>query len=355
MANEEHLAIIKLGVEAWNQWRRENVETNPDLCGAKLGFINLSGVNLSESDLSNAYLRAATLKNACLRGATLIGTDIINADLSNADLSSADLRGADLNGADLNGANLIAAKFNEANLSHANFSNADLSGASLRRAQLIKTRFNRAILADCSIFGVSAWGVELDQADQRNLIITDNDEPIITVDDLEVAQFIYLLLNHKKLRIAINSVTERGVLLLGRFGDGGLEVLQLVAAKLRQMNYLPIIFDFDRPEDRDYTETIKVLVGLSRFIVVDLSGPSVPQELYATVPHFDIPFVPIIEKGRKMYSMSIDLWKYEWFLTPPVEFASKEELIELISSKIVDRAEERHHERQLLLDKIFNH
>src|ERR1700730_16004916 len=66
-------------------------------------------------------------------------------------------------------------------------------------------------------------------------------EPIITVDDLEVAQFIYLLLNHQKLRNVLNAVTERGVLLLGRFGGGGLEVLQAVAVKLREAQYLPII------------------------------------------------------------------------------------------------------------------
>jgi hypothetical protein len=116
----------------------------------------------------------------------------------------------------------------------------------------------------------------------------------ITVDDLEVAQFIYLLLNHKKLRNVFNAVTERGVLLLGRFGGGGLEVLQAVADRLREEKYLPIIFDFDRPQNRNYTETVKTLAGLSRFIVADLSGPSVPQELYATVPHFKIPFVPIL-------------------------------------------------------------
>jgi hypothetical protein len=56
-----------------------------------------------------------------------------------------------------------------------------------------------------------------------------------------------------------------------------------------------MIFDFDRPDSRNYTEMVKILVGLSRFVIVDLSGPSVPQELYATIPHFKIPFVPIGE------------------------------------------------------------
>ena len=130
-------------------------------------------------------------------------------------------------------------------------------------------------------------------------------------------------------------------------------MLQAVAQKLREENYLPIIFDFDRPDDRDYTETVKTLVGLSRFVIVDLSGPSVAQELYATVPHFDIPFVPIVDAAKKPYSMVIDLFKYPWFLPPIIEFESKEALVDVIPSKIISPAEERHKERQALLDGIF--
>src|SRR6202040_825971 len=107
-------------------------------------------------------------------------------------------------------------------------------------------------LTGCRIYGISAWNVLLEDTVQENLIITREDEPDIAADNLEVAQFIYLLLNHKKLRDVFNAMTDRGVLLLGRFGGGGLEVLQAIAAKLREENYLPIIFDFERPQDRNY-------------------------------------------------------------------------------------------------------
>ena len=30
MANEEHLKILKQGVDAWNQWRKENPKIMPD-------------------------------------------------------------------------------------------------------------------------------------------------------------------------------------------------------------------------------------------------------------------------------------------------------------------------------------
>jgi hypothetical protein len=186
-----------------------------------------------------------------------------------------------------------------------------------------------------------------------NLIITRHNEPAITVDNLELAQFIYLLLKYEKLRDVLNTVTQRGVLLLGRFGDGGLELLQAIADKLREFKYLPIIFDFDRPENRDYTETVKTLVGLSRFVIIELSGPSVPQELYATVPHFSIPFVPILRKGSRQYVMFTDLLKYPWVLSP-VEFEDTENLLELMPAKIIEPAEDKAKARQEQLSNLFN-
>jgi hypothetical protein len=34
MANKEHLARLKQGVKAWNQWREANIHIKPDLSGA---------------------------------------------------------------------------------------------------------------------------------------------------------------------------------------------------------------------------------------------------------------------------------------------------------------------------------
>jgi Pentapeptide repeats (8 copies) len=255
--------------------------------------------------------------------------------------------------AKLRGTNFSGAFLSRANLWGADLSGADLTGAELSGATLIGTNLSRATLVDCSIHGISAWGIQLDGAKQENLIITSRGEPVITVDNLEVAQFIYLLLNHKKLRDVFNAMTERGVLILGRFGGGGLEVLQAIAAKLREEKYLPIIFDFERPQDRNYTETVKTLASLARFVIADLSGPSVPQELYATVPHFKIPFVPIIEAGRSPFSMTVDILEYPWVVRPPITFATTEELLEQLPMKVIAPAEEKRQARQKLLDELF--
>jgi hypothetical protein len=61
---------------------------------------------------------------------------------------------------------------------------AYLSRANLNRTTLIETNLEGAILADCSVYGCSAWNLRLIGANQRDLVITPRHEPKITVDNL---------------------------------------------------------------------------------------------------------------------------------------------------------------------------
>ena len=319
MANKEHEQILRQGVGVWNAWRSQSPDIQPDLSGVELKGARLRRINLSGTILSGAKLQRAVLSKANLTGA----------DLSGAYLRAAYFRQADLSGA---------------NLQHAN----------LKYAMMVATNLDQSDISHCHVYGVAAWDVVGTPRCQTNLIITRKAENPITVDNLKLAQFIYLLLNYQELREVVNSVTERGVLLLGRFGGGGLDVLRAIADKLREWRYLPIIFDFDRPQGRNYTETVKTLVGLSRFVIVDLSGPSVPQELYATVPFFKIPFVPILAEGLPPYALSVDILEYDWVVKPIVRFASITELLERFPVQIIQPAEERYQRRQKLLDELFH-
>jgi hypothetical protein len=50
MANEDHLEILRRGVEAWNAWREENPDIRPDLLEGGLVGANLLGTDLGKAD-----------------------------------------------------------------------------------------------------------------------------------------------------------------------------------------------------------------------------------------------------------------------------------------------------------------
>ena len=65
MANDEHIALLKKGVDAWNAWRLKNLDIPPDLSDA-----NLSEARLVEANLIKANLIKANLGEANLSGRT---------------------------------------------------------------------------------------------------------------------------------------------------------------------------------------------------------------------------------------------------------------------------------------------
>jgi uncharacterized protein YjbI with pentapeptide repeats len=390
LANPKHLAKIKQGVKRWNQWRRENPDIRPDLSGAdlegaKLMGADLSGVHLSKAklmgaDLSEADLFMADVNYADLRGANLVrivsfgaefqganlrgadlleanleGADFVRANLQGANLCGAYLEGSDLSGADLSEANLDDADLREANLVDTNLSRAhlndanlgmaylpgaDLHGADLAGAILVLSDLCGANLTDCSVFGASVWNVNLEGAIQSNLRITLEDEFPIHVDNLEVAQFIYLLLNNEKIRSVIDTITSKVVLILGRFTPDRKVVLDAIREELRKRDYLPVLFDFEKPASKDLTGTISTLANMARFIIADLTDPSsVPHELATVVPGTVVPVQTIVLEGQREYAMFVDLKRrYHWVLNPH-QYKSKELLIAELGERVIDPAE----------------
>lgn len=191
MANEEHLKILKQGVEVWNRWRRENPQIIPNLKSANLRGFNLckadfnkvdlegsilSGANLSEAQLNGAVLSEAKIFGANLRRANLRGSKIQGAELIQADLLGAELIGADLSRANLCGAVLIRAYLMSSNLSRAdiseanirgamlnsaNFREANLKGTDLRGTKLIKTDLSNSLFTGVKLYGTARddWGI----------------------------------------------------------------------------------------------------------------------------------------------------------------------------------------------------
>jgi uncharacterized protein YjbI with pentapeptide repeats len=105
MPNNEHVAVLGRGAATWNAWRAENDEA-PDLSGAGLRGLDLSGFDLSQADLRGADLRGTKLCDADLSGAHLEGANLFKTVLDGANLAGAFLTGAQF----LNCAQLIVAR-----------------------------------------------------------------------------------------------------------------------------------------------------------------------------------------------------------------------------------------------------
>ncbi|MHC5939540.1 hypothetical protein, partial [Nostoc sp.] len=161
-------------------------------------------------------------------------------------------------------------------------------------------------ITGCSIWGISAWDLNLTNTIQANLIIKPNDEVSIIIDDIELAQFLYLILKNDKIRNVIDTVAQKAVLILGRFTPERLEVLQAIRKKLRELGYVPIIFDFTKPQSHDFIETVATLAHISKFIIADFTDPKIVLE---EVPHIarnvSVPIQPLFMKGTGNIAVSI--------------------------------------------------
>ncbi len=388
MANQEHLNILKEGVKVWNKWREEYPDFQPDFSNADLIGADLREANLSNADFSEAFLADANLWQANLRRAFLREANLGNANLSEATLSGAilgraylseaNLRNADLKEAYLGNANLSEANLSEANLSRANLSGADLWQANFRntdltRADLIGADLTRADLSyanlsyadlawsniseancreanltGCNIYAISAWNVHLQETIQTDLIITRDDEAIITVDNLEVAQFIYLLLNNEKIRHVIDTITSKVVLILGSFTPERKVILDAIKDELHERNYTPVLFDFEKPASRDLTETVTTLARLARFIIADITdAKSIIQELSFIVPHLpSLPVQPVILSSQHEYGMFEHFTRYPWVL-PLYRYTDEISLLQSLQEKVITPAEQKAKELEI--------
>jgi hypothetical protein len=151
MANEEHLALLRLGVKEWNLWRIANKNINPNLSGANLSGANLNKANLREVDLSTAVLFRTNFFGADLHKADLSQADLRQASLSMVRLHQAILRQANLHGANLSGADLREANLYKTSLREADLSTADLSQADLRKVEFTNSIFGYTRFADVDL------------------------------------------------------------------------------------------------------------------------------------------------------------------------------------------------------------
>ena len=380
--DEIHLQVAKAclrsgGARAWNRWRQRNPDVVPDLRGVVLDGANFAHWNLVGAVLDGASLVRCTLGSAHLQGAFLRKALLMNADLSHATAIEADFSGANCRDASFEGANCRGAWFCElaflagADLTDADFSEAHLSEVVLQAATLRRTKFDGAELHDadlqCSVLdetslrGASLSGaivadalirrVRTDEAtDQRGLLVNLYmawDRPkgqkitFMEADDLHVAQFHNVVDEPGSVGKLLAATTQRVVLILGRFTPRRKAVLKALARALGDRGKIAIIFDFPSLEQREISDTVRFIAGMSQFVVVDLTdASSVPLELQATVPDLMVPVLPIIQSGHRAFAMFSDLQRRYFWVQPTVQYRSAAELAQAVDDAVIARAEE---------------
>jgi uncharacterized protein YjbI with pentapeptide repeats len=247
--------------------------------------------------------------------AVVVGGSFVGAIFAQADLSDGTLREADL-------------------------TNVNLGGANLNGVCLVETNLRDAKLDGCRVFGTSVWKSNLEGTIQTNLIITPEDETEITVDNLKIAQFIYLILNNSEVRGIIDTITSKVVLILGRFSAERKAVLDAIREELRTLNYTPVMFDFTRPASRNYIETINTLAGMARFVIADVTDAKVViQEIHTILREFpSVPVQPLLLRGSEPTAVLLDFMDFGSFL-PIHQYASTAALVQELGDRVIKPAE----------------
>jgi len=380
--NEQHLQILKESLRRrsphfWNQWREQHPNAVPDLRGLILVGKFIRGLNLTRARLDGAIMERTDLAGVHLERASLKEASFRYADLSNvhaekANLSGADFRGATLHQGDFRKTNCLndtrftlaslhEADFTGAKMTEANFSRANLTKACFDGADMTAATLSDAILDETSLLGTKLNGAQLndtfirrvktnDKTEQRGLFVDvhviwerqpGNMIEFTQADDIHVAQFHNIVDEQGSIGKLLAATTKRVVLILGRFLPRRKRVLDRLADALRERGKIAVIFDFPSPEDREISDTVRFIAGMSQFIVVDLTkASSVPLELQATIPELMVPVLPIIQSGEPVFAMFSDLQRrYSW-IQPTVSYKNAKQLVKYVDAAIIDRAKD---------------
>ena len=130
------------------------------------------------------------------------------------------------------------------------------------------------------------------------------------------------------------------VLILGRFTPARKSTLNAIKDELRRSDYVPILFDFEKPSSRDTLETVSTLAHMARFVLADLTdAKSVLQELQRVVPNLpSVPVQPLLsnkdyEPGMfdhfRQFRSVLDVYRYD----------SVDELIRSLDQKVIKPAQ----------------
>ena len=223
--NDNNVDELQKGSDFWNLWRKQNPKIRPDL--RNVNFTSSFPSKLRDYGLP--LFENTDFSNCDLHGVILRNGSYINCNFDRSDINWADFVDAYFEKCSFRNVSMRVSKIGSANFRNCIFENSDLSYCSaeetsfigsifintrLEHMSLVKCDLENTKIENCFVYGTSTWDLNLNNSIQENIIITDDENDVISVDNLELAQFIYLLINNSKLRHVIETITSKVVLIL---------------------------------------------------------------------------------------------------------------------------------------------
>jgi len=347
----DYITEIKKGSKSWNDFRITENGIRPvlrDIDFAK-EFPNPSTPynlpELDKFDFSNCDLHGCSFRNGTYNNCKFDSSSINWADLVDAYFYQCSFINVSMRVSKIGNGHFIDCNFENADLSYCSAEDTDFTGSKFENTCLefirfVKCNFSETIIYSCFLYGTSTWDIIVEKSKQKDNIITSRDDNLITVDNIELAQFIYLLINNFKLRDVIDTISSKVVLILGNFSKERKVILDSIRDELRKYNYIPVLFDFTKPSSRNFTETVITIASLSKYIIADLSSPrSIPQELASLIPQLQsVNVYPIIQKGEQPYGMFADFYAYK-SVKQIIEYLPKK--LDILVNSIIEDDKER--------------
>ena len=262
----DYIDLLKSGTDKWALERASNPTFRPILRDvnfvAEFGgpdFYDLpefAGVDFSNSDMNMASLRNCMFFDCIFDDAHLTYTDLVDAYFVNCTFRRTCMRVARIGDAKFEECVFEDCDMSYCSAEETSFEGSTFTNTKMEHMSLVHTDFSNTKLDGCFLYGISSWDLTLDNSLQKGLVITPDDMPTLTVDNIELAQFLYLMINNQRLRAVINTITSKVVLILGNFSPERKAILDQIREHLKTQDAIPVIFDFEKPKKAEVTASL---------------------------------------------------------------------------------------------------
>lgn len=125
-------------------------------------------------------------------------------------------------------------------------------------------------------------------------------------------------------------------MILGRFTQERKAALDAIREELRKHDYVPVPFDFEKPDNRDVTETVTTLARMARFMIADITDPkSILLELQAIIQDLAVPVQPLLMEGSTEFSMFRDLRRKYHRVLPVSVYKNLDDLLSSLCERVI--------------------